>query len=226
MTELANEAREDKFTAARKRVARYAGATDRTVDEYAAQFERLGILKIHRHRRGEQNLPNEWELLPVEDEGGGEAASLGGEANNRRGGEANRTPIQEGTQETQESREQPAMIEDVLLSGPWAPVLRPLQRVAAVKGASLNPAGAITACEKHPDRAHSIEAERFAEWHLEGMGQNRPIRQVVAGWTRWLDRAPPASAYERRARTARNGQPGVSGARLREIAEELEAAGQ
>lgn len=113
-------------------------------------------------------------------------------------------------------------IEGVVLSGPWANVLTALQRVADAKGAELDLAGAVKQCEKFADRAHSIEAERFAEYWIEGRGENRPMRKVVFAWRNWLSTAPAATTY--RSRNGRTGQP-TSG-ELRELAAAAREAGR
>jgi hypothetical protein len=103
LAEIANEARSDEFTASRRRVATYAGVSDRTLDRYAQELEALGLLLIERRSNGSQHLPNLWHLIDREKAGGqsgkvvslrargGEAASPPGEANRGRGGEANDT---------------------------------------------------------------------------------------------------------------------------------------
>ena len=50
LAEIANEARSDDFTATRQRVADYAGVTDRTLDRYARELERLGLRLAERSR--------------------------------------------------------------------------------------------------------------------------------------------------------------------------------
>jgi hypothetical protein len=88
-----------EFRARRKDVAAYAGVSDRTVDSYAREFERIGLLEVVRPRGGRRHPSNLWRLLQVAGDLRGEAnrtpSDSGGEANrtsNGLRGEANRTP--------------------------------------------------------------------------------------------------------------------------------------
>ena len=110
LTQLASEQRSpSKARAPRKLVAAYAGTSIPTVDLYAREFERVGLLKIVRPRGGRDHRPNEWRLLQVTGDVRGQANrtpnDFGGEvshAPNDARGQANRTPdvkkkyVQEG----------------------------------------------------------------------------------------------------------------------------------
>ena len=89
LTQLSSEARSPgEFRASRERVAEYAGVSDRTVDLYCREFERIRLLNVVRPRGGRHHPVNLWRLLQV-------AGDFRGEANrtpNDSGGEANRTP--------------------------------------------------------------------------------------------------------------------------------------
>lgn len=85
MTELANEQRSDTFTAARATIAERSGSSDRTVDEFADQFIRLGLLKKEERRRAGKSLTNVWTLQSPPE---GEAVSPHGEASSPHEGEA------------------------------------------------------------------------------------------------------------------------------------------
>lgn len=104
LVERANEARSQRFRSTRKAVGEYAGTTPRTVDEYVAEFERMGLLRVTRERTEDGlNLPNLWELLSVEPSrsAGGSAANntTPSAAKRTRGGAAKRTQRQEERQE-------------------------------------------------------------------------------------------------------------------------------
>jgi hypothetical protein len=122
MTEVANEQRDaggrNGFEAPRRRIADYAGVTVRTLDAYAQDFERLGILTVERRRDGRLNLPNLWQLHETPGAATGTRATDGGSANGcatplaqpdtppsrsqtHHPGAANSTPVQEG-EEVQE----------------------------------------------------------------------------------------------------------------------------
>jgi hypothetical protein len=63
LAEVANEARSREFEAGRQYVARYAGVTDRTLDFYAREFAKIGLLELEPRRDGAVNLPNVWRLV-------------------------------------------------------------------------------------------------------------------------------------------------------------------
>lgn len=89
LTQLASDQRSpSKARASRGDVAAYAGVTDRTVDAYAREFERIGLLKVVSPRGGRHHPTNVWRLLQV-------AGDVRGEANSTPSGfrgEANSTP--------------------------------------------------------------------------------------------------------------------------------------
>jgi hypothetical protein len=111
-------------------------------------------------------------------------------------------------------------------SSPWRPVLEPILAVAQAKGCEFVPGQIVAACEKRPDRAHSVEAERFREWWLDELRANQPIKSIAGRWRTWLTRAPPATAYQRRNGQGKRRGRGVTGDRARELSAEAEALGQ
>lgn len=86
LAELSNEARSSEFRRARADVAQYAGVSDRTLDFYTREFERLGLLEVVRPCGG--HAPNLWRLLQVDGDARGEANDTPGESR----GEANDIP--------------------------------------------------------------------------------------------------------------------------------------
>jgi hypothetical protein len=92
MTELANEQRQDSFTAARATIAERAGVTDRTVDNCAELLIAAGLLAKEERRTASRSLTNVWTLLTAPKSeaatGGSEvAAPYGGETIAPSGGE-------------------------------------------------------------------------------------------------------------------------------------------
>lgn len=92
MTYAANERRaeggRDGFQMTRLELASIAGSSDRTLDRYAREFEKLGILKVERTEGGKIGGPNTWILLtPM-----GEAKRTPGRSQPQGVGEAKRTP--------------------------------------------------------------------------------------------------------------------------------------
>lgn len=80
MTEIANEQRDDTFTASRAYIAEKAGSSVRTVDDYADGLIECGLLeKTERRTDRTKSLTNVWSLVsPPEREG--VAAARGGAA--------------------------------------------------------------------------------------------------------------------------------------------------
>ena len=84
MTEVANELRHnggrEGFEAPRKRIAEYAGVGVRTLDKYAAEFAKAGLLKIKRRSVNGLNLPNLWVLCEPKTATGTQGAGSAGVA--------------------------------------------------------------------------------------------------------------------------------------------------
>lgn len=99
LTEIANEARSDRFELTREAVAARAGASPRSLDKYASGLEDLGLLRRTRRRGDRANLPNEWELL----DGLGEQGAMAAHSATAAGGDS--AMIAPYTQESKDETE-------------------------------------------------------------------------------------------------------------------------
>jgi hypothetical protein len=73
-----------------------------------------------------------------------------------------------------------------------AGVAAPLRQAADAKGADFNAHSIKRALDAYPDRDHAEEAEKFAVWHLSGVGKNAPLRVVSVSFKKWLKNSAPA----------------------------------
>lgn len=71
-----------------------------------------------------------------------------------------------------------------------------------VKG--FKPEALLATCDRYGDRDHATEAEAFRFWHLEGTGENAPVKSIGQSWAGWLKRAP--SAEKRNAKRGFQGE--------------------
>jgi hypothetical protein len=91
--------------------------------------------------------------------------------------------------------------------------LRMLERVASAKGAiAVARAGVARTIAARPRKPHAKAAADFETYWLDGPGQGRGMRDVVASFRNWLDREPDMAAAghrptpsDDRARRARRG---------------------
>lgn len=72
-----------------------------------------------------------------------------------------------------------------------------IAEVARAKGAKLTPEGLAKLDNRYADRAVEIEAHRFNDYWLSGMGENRPMKAAAQSWRNWLERAPSRAARQR-----------------------------
>ena len=201
---LADHAHDDGTSAypSHKRIAKKSGGiSERTVRYCLARL--LGAGEIERvGRRGktiEYRISNPANLAGVE------SATRQGAAGIPRQRVADK-PLEEPSTSEQREEVPPSLL----------PLTATLNRVVEGKGARpLKIAAAIRACEKFHDRDLVREAEDFEHYWLDGMGENRELRDVAGAWRNWLRRAPKAS-------TRRNGRRrGVSFAQLERLDSEL-----
>lgn len=81
-------------------------------------------------------------------------------------------------------------------------VLRAVVEVAQAKNATVGwrVTTVLEACARFPDRDLEAEANAFRFYWVEGLGENRPIKNPASTWRNWLARAPSADTRRRAVR--------------------------
>lgn len=69
-------------------------------------------------------------------------------------------------------------------------VLRTIDKPGYANG-KLRPERLTRLLETYPDRDHLAEARALADWETHGVGANKPTKDGIARFRRWLQQAPP-----------------------------------